>query len=78
MWSTIISSILIAAKANQCAFIHPDEVLDDLDGTTTFAVPDYPYTTERNEAKIRREAKLRPDGFFGLRYENGSRPHLSR
>jgi hypothetical protein len=73
MRSTIISSILIAAKANHCEFIYPDEVVAELNGTTTFAVPDYPYTTEKNEVKIRREAKLRPDGFFALRYEDGTK-----
>jgi hypothetical protein len=73
MRATIISSVLIAAKANKCAFIYPDEVLADLDGITSFAVPEYHYTTDRNEVKIRREAKLRPDGFFALRYEDGAK-----
>ena len=44
-----------------------------MNGTTTFAVPDYHYTTEKNEVKIRRDAKLRPDGFFALRYEDGTK-----
>ena len=56
MRATIISSVLIAAKANQCAFIYPDEVLAELDGTTAFAVPDYHYTTAKNEVSIRKGA----------------------
>jgi hypothetical protein len=71
MAGTIIASIAIAAKANECGFVYPDEVLDDLDGRRSFPVPAYSYTTAAGNQGSRDDAVLRPDGFFALGYENG-------
>jgi hypothetical protein len=69
MRSTIIASIALAAKAHGCEFIHHDEVLAGL--PLPFAVPEYVYKTDNGKERIRSAAKLRPDGFFALKYANG-------
>jgi Replication-relaxation len=68
MRSTIIASIAIAAKANGAEFLYPDQVLDGL--KLPFDLPPCEYKAD-NGMKIRTGAKLRPDGFFALKYANG-------
>ena len=69
MRSTIIASIALAAKAHGCEFIDHDEVLDGL------LLPLHPrvtpYKTDNGQERVRSGAKLRPDGFFALKYANG-------
>jgi hypothetical protein len=73
MVATITATIAIGAKQSTCEFLYHDEVLDHLHGQGSFPVPVYPYTTERGEQRTRRDAVLRPDGFFALRYEDGTK-----
>jgi transposase-like protein DUF772 len=74
MRSTIIASIAIAAKANGCTFTYPDEVVAEMDGRLSFDVPPYEYRMEKNnELRTMEDALIRPDGFFALTYENGTK-----
>ena len=70
MRNTIIATIYVAAKANGVKFFYPDEILSTFQ--LPFAVPNYTYLRESDgKPDTRSDAKLRPDGFFALQYEDG-------
>jgi hypothetical protein len=74
MVGTIIASIAIAIKADPAhyTFLYPDQVLEDLDGRRSFPVPEYGYVTQAGNQTTRRDALLRPDGLFAIKYPDGA------
>lgn len=68
MGSSVAASIYLATLRSDCQFIFHDEIVERL-GAKTFGVR-YRFV-RRDGSAAEREAIIRPDGFFGIRYPNG-------